>query len=261
MGSEDLKKKKIDENKKIRANKKDIRRNNNYRQIIPKILILTEGVSEKIYFDGLKNKFSLSTLSVIKSEYTDSVGIIKKAIKIAEESIQNHEPFDYIFCIFDLDTVKDKNFINELINYENQNSKHPKVKIFPIYNYPCFEIWFILHFDLCIKPFNSKGKKSIGDTAKTYLKKYAKGYNETNKRCIEQFIDYYKEALNNSMKLIERQKDNKSINPICTIHKLVKLLENINQRNHGGYIFSKDHEEEFIESYIKTYQQLSKLHR
>ncbi|OCL18916.1 hypothetical protein A9G07_11815 [Gilliamella sp. wkB72] len=251
MGSEDLKKKKIIENKKNRANRKDIRRNINHRRlIIPKILILTEGVSEKIYFDGLKNKLSLSTLSVIKSEYTDSVGIIKNAITIAEESIQKLEPFDYIFCIFDLDTVKDKNFINEVTNYENQNPKQPKVKIFPIYTYPCFEIWFILHFCLCTKPFTSKGKKSIGDTAKSYLKKHANEYNETNKKCIEKFIDNYKEALNNSMKLIEWQKDNESINPICTIHKLVKLLENINQRNHEGYIFTKDHEEKFIELYI-----------
>ncbi|MBC9130473.1 RloB domain-containing protein [Frischella sp. Ac13] len=250
MGSEDLKKKKINENKKSRANRKDIRRNNNYRPIIPKILILTEGVSEKIYFEGLKNKFSLSTLSVMKSEYTDSVGLIKNAIKIAEESIQKHEPYDYIFCVFDLDTVNNKNFINKIIIYENQNPEQPKVKIFPIYTYPCFEIWFILHFDLCTKPFTSKGKKSIGDTAKAYLEKHAKGYNETDEKCIEQFIDNYKEAINNSMKLIESQKDNESINPICTIHKLVKLLENINQRNHEGYIFTKDHEEEFIESYI-----------
>lgn len=252
MGSDDLKKKAIKENRKNRVNRKEIKRNSNHNclLIIPKILILTEGFSEVIYFTALKNKFSLSTLSVKKSTHTDSVGIIQNAIEIAEESKKTYDKYDYIFCLFDLDTVKNKDFIEKIIKYENQQPKQDKIKILPIYVYPCIEIWFILHFSLCCKPFSPKGKKSTGDMAKAYLKRHAKEYSEKNEECIKSFVHNYEKAWKNSIKLIEIQRRYNSINPICTIHKLVQLLKNISERNNDGYIFEQNHEELFIESHI-----------
>ncbi|WP_010112254.1 RloB family protein [Acinetobacter sp. P8-3-8] len=244
MGSDDIEKKRKLECQKLRESRKQSKRASRNFNEIPRILILTEGLSEKIYFEKIKNILGLQTLEVEKSAYTDSVGIIKEAISIskAEEKIGNE--FNYIFCIFDLDTVKNKEYLEVISRYK------PKyTRIIPIYSFPCIEIWFILHYEVCTKPFDSTGKKSIGDTAKDYIRNnFEPDYNETNKEIIEIFATSYKQAAHNSSKLAQSQQAVESNNPITTIHQLIYLLERIHKRS-SKYIFEKSIEE-FIESKI-----------
>jgi len=243
MGSDDIVKKRMIETKKLRQERKS-NRSSKTRNQIPKVLILTEGQSEKIYFDKIKEILLLNTLDVIQSEYTNSKGIVKEAIKFAKKSQHDGDEYTYVFCIFDLDTVKDTEYLTVI-----EKSRLKDTKIIPIYTFPCIEVWFILHYEVCTKPFDSKGKDSIGDTVKRYLKdRFEPVYSETNKECIEAFAEDYKRAIYNSFKLVGLQTEVDSINPISSVHQLILLLENIKQPQ-DSYTFERTIEK-FIESKI-----------
>jgi hypothetical protein len=237
MGSDDIVKKKMVENRKLRQERKS-NRNSKIRNQIPKVLILTEGKSEKIYFDKIKEILTLNTLDVIQSEYTDSNGIIKEAVRKAKKSQSDGDEYTFIFCIFDLDTVKNIEYLTVI-----EKSRLRDTKIIPIYTFPCIEVWFILHYEVCTKPFHSMGKKSIGDTVKNYLKeRFEATYSEANEECIRSFAEDYKRAIYNSTQLVKLQTEVDSINPISTIHQLILFLENV-KLPESNHIFERTIEE------------------
>lgn len=244
MGSDDIIKNRKLETQKLRDARKQSKRTSRNFNEIPRILILTEGLTEKIYFEKMKSILGVRTLDVEKSLYTHSVGIIQEAIEKAKAQERIGNEYNYIFCIFDLDTVKNKAYLEMIAKYKAKDTQ-----IIPIYSFPCIEIWFILHYEICTKPFDSRGKKSIGDTAKDYIRtKFEPDYHETNKEIIESFATSYKQAAYNSSQLANRQQAVDSNNPITTIHQLIYFLERIHKRL-GEYIFEQSIEE-FIESKI-----------
>ncbi|NAR37606.1 RloB domain-containing protein [Acinetobacter haemolyticus] len=201
MGTDDIAKKKILANRKAREDRKIASRSAGNRSIIPRILILTEGESEEIYFQELIDNMSLDTVFVRQSIHTDSVGIINEAIKSAKSEAKKGNEYTYIFCIFDLDTVHNKCFLESISKYKSKTTE-----IFPIYSFPCIEVFFCLHFEQCTRPFNATEKKSIGDTVKEYFQQNFDGeYSETNRESIKKLIPKHKRAIYNSQKLIEHQ--------------------------------------------------------
>lgn len=245
MGTDDIAKKRILANKKVKEERKLAIRSAGNRSLIPRVLILTEGESEEIYFQELIESMSLNTVFVRKSTNTDSVGIIADAVRSAKQEAKNGNEYTYIFCIFDLDTVKNKSFLDVISKYRSKTTE-----IFPIYSFPCIEVFFCLHFEICTRPFHAIRKnKSIGDAVKEYFQEnFDSEYSETNRESIKKLIPQYRRAIYNSQKLIEHQISVDSINPISTVHKLLILLESIYKRE-GPYIFERDIES-FIESKI-----------
>lgn len=244
MGSDDIVKKRKLETQKLREARKQSKRTSRNFNEIPRILVLTEGLSEKIYFEKIKSILGITTLDVEKSSYTHSIGIINEAITTAKAQEKVGNEYNYIFCIFDLDTVKNKAYLEVISKYKAKDTQ-----IIPIYSFPCIEIWFILHYEIRTKPFDSKGNKSIGDTAKDYIRKnFQPDYHETNKEVIEAFATTYKQAAYNSSQLAQRQQAVDSNNPITTIHQLIYFFEKIQKRS-GEYIFEQSIEK-FIESKI-----------
>lgn len=236
MGSDDIKKKEILANKAKRLKKKnqknksdDVSRRGDQLPEIPKILILTEGTSEIYYFESLIKMLRLSNLvDVEESDYTDDRGIIGEATTLGDKAKKNKLEYPYIFCIFDLDNVKNKSFYQDIENYNSEDCQ-----IIPILSYPCFETWLLLHYQIHDAPFIKSGNKSVGDTAKDYLKSIYPEYNETNEECIKNIATNYRIAITHSEKLANRQMEVNSINPITNVHTLVKLLIHIADRDNN----------------------------
>ena len=246
MGSDDIAKKRISANKERRNSQKETRkaRNVGNRSIIPNILILTEGYSENIYFNKLIQILSLGTVKSRKSISTACTGILREAEEEAIKLKDTEMELNYIFCIFDLDTVRNKRHL-EILSKINSDF----TQIIPIYSFPCIEIWFLLHYECNPRPFQSKGKKSIGDTVKEHFKKtYAPEYSETNTDIIEALATQYNHAIHNSIRLYEQQVQVNSNNPITNIHSLVLLLKNISDRTQN-YSFDEQYQC-FIEAHI-----------
>lgn len=246
MGSDDLAKKRISANKERRNVLKETRKTRTVgnRSIIPNILILTEGHSENLYFKELIQILSLNTVKSRKSFSTACKEILLEGEKEALKFKDKDEELTYIFCIFDLDTVKNKSHLTILSKINLGYTK-----IIPIYSFPCIEIWFLLHYECNTRPFQSKGKKSIGDAVKSHFKNtYAPEYSETNTRIIELLASQYDQAIHNSIRLYEQQVQVKSTNPITNMHSLVLLLKNISDRTQN-YLFDEQYQN-FIESHI-----------
>lgn len=122
MGTDDIAKKRIVATRKAREERKINTRSAGDRSLIPRILILTEGDSEEIYFQKLIENMTLDTVTVRKSTHTDSVGIINDAIKSAKAAERKQNEYTYIFCIFDLDTVRNKKFLDVISKYKSRNT-------------------------------------------------------------------------------------------------------------------------------------------
>ena len=237
MGSDDINKRKIAKNRGIRQARKLNRKTQN-RTSIPRILIVTEGLTEEIYFKILKKNLKLNSVEVSKSPKTDSNGIVQYAKLEGVKSFNNHNEYNYIFCVFDLDTVKDKKFLLEIENY-NKKYEEMSSSIYPVLTFPCIEFWFILHYCCHSAPFSNSKNRSVGDNTKVEFKKYQENYHETNYECIDEFAPKYKTAIHNAKVLIEQQTNCNSFNPITNIHQLVILLHNIYSRTQD-YEYQKE---------------------
>ena len=132
MGSDDIAKKRISANKERRNSQKETRkaRNVGNRSIIPNILILTEGYSENIYFNKLIQILSLGTVKSRKSISTACTGILREAEEEAIKLKDTEMELNYIFCIFDLDTVRNKRHL-EILSKINSDF----TQIIPIYSF------------------------------------------------------------------------------------------------------------------------------
>lgn len=237
MGSDDIKRRKIVENREMRQARK-LGRKTQSRTSIPRILILTEGLTEEIYFKALKKNLKLNSVEVLKSSYTDSNGIVQDAKSKGIKSIDNYDEYNYIFCVFDLDTVRDKQFLASIESYNAKYEKSNSI-IYPILTFPCIEFWFILHYYCHSAPFSTSRNRSVGENTKVEFKKYQGNYHETNYECIGELASKYKTALHNAKVLMDQQINCSSSNPITNIHQLVTLLHNIYSRTQD-YQYQKD---------------------
>lgn len=239
MGQDDIKKKAITQNRTQRKERKRVRKTNTLK-IIPKILILTEGLSEIHYFEALILYLSLSTVTLQKSKYSNLSSILGEADQIVQATQKLIDQYDFIFCVADLDTAK--NFSN--IMFEK---KVGGTKIIPVVCYPCIEVWFILHYFCIRKPFVKKGKLSIGESVKKYYKEHCDNeYTETNVQSIQQIISNFEQALINANQLFNQQHAALAYNPITSIHNLVSLLNNISNRT-NQYDFEQN-----VNTYIQS---------
>ena len=237
MGSDDIKRRKIVKNREMCQQRK-LSRKTQSRTSIPRILILTEGLTEEIYFKTLKKNLKLNSVEVLKSSHTDSNGIVKDAKSKGMKSVENHNEYTYIFCVFDLDTVKNKQFLSEVEQY---NKKYEKISssIYPILTFPCIEFWFILHYNCHSAPFSNSQNRSVGENAKVEFKKYQETYHETSYECIDDLTPKYKTAIHNAKVVMEQQINCNSSNPVTNIHQLVMLLDNIYSRTQD-YEYQKE---------------------
>ena len=96
------------------------------------------------------------------------------------------------YCIFDTDVNPKKDLlITKAIEIAEQNN------IIPIVSSPCFELWFLLHFDYTTARLNNS------EVCKRLLKfcpKYSKSYN-----IFPELFDKLNKAINNSKKLEKEQ--------------------------------------------------------
>ena len=187
------------------------------------ILIVCEGVTEKIYLDALKSKYRLSTvkIEVESADGGSAIQVFETAHKkvVYEKRKSKDTKFEEIYCVFDNDN---KNINTEIL--PAINSMYAE-KYFPIYSNMCFEMWLSMHYE------NYKPKKySNPDLAKKDLEKLDLKFDKTDYN-----KDYYMEnincALEKSKVLISKNIDyprsisELTLNPYTNMAKLIERFE------------------------------------
>lgn len=115
------------------------------RSFKPKVLILCEGLTEKNYFNAMKEDFRLPKtigVEVFQSNKVDCKGVVEEAIKKAKR-----EGFQEIFVVFDHDNQAKRDEAFKL-------ALDKKIKV--IFSSICFESWFLFHFKNSTKAFASE---------------------------------------------------------------------------------------------------------
>lgn len=183
------------------------------------ILVSYEGKNktEKIYFNNFSNRENNFILQVVPGNETDPINLVKQTIKKVNELGLDLESDDKAFCIFDTDTQskKDKQII-EAINLATVYN----IKI--ITSCPCFEIWFLLHYEYTTAFLDNN---AIIDKLKKHNEKYEKNYN-----IYPEIKDKINRAIENAKKLEQYQLDNikdkhsVEANPHTNVYEIIEEI-------------------------------------
>lgn len=184
-----------------------------------KILIAAEGKNktEKTYFSNFEDGKKTYNITYARGNNTDPLKLVKMLIKEIDELKLDLQDDDVAYCIFDTDVDPNKNkIIEEAIQLARRNN----IKI--ITSSPCFELWFLLHYDYTTANMDSE---EVIKRLKEYYPKYEKNINI--------YPDIIKEidlAIDRAKKLEKYQTDNNrrigtvEANPNTEVYKIVEYL-------------------------------------
>jgi hypothetical protein len=238
-----------------------LRRRQGKREPQKTYLIVCEGITEVNYFQALywfhaKNVKNAKVIVTQSDDGTDPISIVNYAIKQLKIRY-----YDAVICVFD------KEFDNEChikFKQANQNlerlaKQYKKQKIIGAWSVPCFELWFLLHFEPSSSPFDSCEAVEKKLKTKEKFEKYDKaGALLHNSQAVDnknEFLwhfynnfrlsqgqlktyattpkagnhhkflsDKTESALSNAAALYEESQHNQSDNPSTTVHLTVEFL-------------------------------------
>ncbi len=182
-----------------------------------KVLILCEGLTEKNYFNAMKEDFRLPKtigVEVFQSNKVDCKGVVEEAIKKAKR-----EGFEEIFVVFDHDNQAKREEAFKL-------AFDKKIKV--IFSSICFESWYLFHFKNSTKAFASEEvlekelKKCAG--MENYEKNDFKHYSILK----DKLVFAKSNAENIRLSVIENNYGVAifNLNPYTNVDELVLFLEN-----------------------------------
>lgn len=116
------------------------KRQNKVKRIKNAKIIFCEGVTEKNYFEMLKNKYNSKNIKVIDEGGLKAGKLVEKAISYLKKSGNKRKYSDgNVYVCFDRDNLSNEQ-MKRTISVANEN--HIKI----IYSNPCFEYWLVSHF-------------------------------------------------------------------------------------------------------------------
>lgn len=158
----------------------------NLRQLRSKILIVTEGYTEKKYFEKFRERDVDYEVIVRKSPDNNAKKVLKFCISEIKNLGLDIKKGDSAYCVIDVD-YNSEDTLNKILKDAKKENIHV------ILSKPCFEVFFILHFD--------RGIDGLAEPkdAETELGNYISGYCKTK--------DYWKLLYKNQKKAVEYSRD------------------------------------------------------
>jgi hypothetical protein len=148
-------------------------RPNASRVIGRKVLIACEGTkTEYLYFQAIRSSLRLPTLQVVvvRPDGTDPLNVVRKAV-VEKRRLKKDLAWvtnDQAWAVFDGDEHRDSNRANWNDAIQLAASNDIKLAI----SNPCFELWYILHFQDCERALNRVDALRL---LRKHIKEYAKG--------------------------------------------------------------------------------------
>jgi hypothetical protein len=178
------------------------------------VIIVCEGKeTEPNYFEALRQKFRLSTLSVkVVSGKVAPISVVDCGI---EEKRKIEEPTDEIWCVLDTEDPNKNSSLLPAIE------KAKKANLNLAISNPSFEYWYFIHFECSSRPFAN------GQEMKHRLKIYIANYDESM-NAFPVLDKLTSVAIQNAEKLRKRSSENWDSfpNPSTKVDKLVqKIIE------------------------------------
>ena len=179
--------------------------------------IVGDGLCEKLYFDQMKMHEGLTSKIEPQLPKWGSWSTVFDTV----DKLLSNEEYSHIYCLIDFDTVISKNEAEKYKIRKNKLLKTERVSIFECN--PCFEMWFLVHYEKTSKPFDNC------DGVANYLKKYITDYRKEEKYYAQKAIyEYLKpqqlNALSNADFLELNRHEFGFKHPRAEVYKLIKIL-------------------------------------
>ena len=191
------------------------------------LIVCEDGKSSPQYFKQFRKAEGLTSteIEVIGQECGNApISVIDcaKNKKDTQKKIARRNPdvkcYDKIYCVLDVEAPGQHESLNRAINKAKAN------KIIVILSNPCFEYWFLLHFEKASKPFQ---KSSDAESSlKIYIPNYKKGDDST----FNLVYPHTSIAIENAEQVIREKgwgEDLRECNPSTHVYKLIQYLQYI----------------------------------
>jgi RloB-like protein len=180
------------------------------RKPIPTFLIVCEGEkTEPNYF----RSFPVSTRPEVNivGAGCETISVVNKALELSKD-----KNFDRVWCVFDRDPSPDKTA--QRFNNALQLAKSKGISV--AYSNECFEIWYLLHFNLYSTAIPRK------DYGKLLTKLLQIEYEKNSNDMYNILEDKQPQAIKHAVKLLDSYDPHnpESDNPATTVHLLVEEL-------------------------------------
>ena len=117
-----------------------------------RVLIVTEGHTERNYFEEIKRTYKLSAVVIKRSSGTSPLNVVEYANNLfskGDGGLYRKGDFDEVYAVFDRDIHASYfdalSLAEQLGNKQKMSKKHPVV-FEAIPSNPCFELWLLIHF-------------------------------------------------------------------------------------------------------------------
>ena len=133
------------------------------RETKPILFIFCEGTkTEPLYFNSWRTRGM--SMQIIPVSHTDPVGIVRDARRLLENYDFEPRAGDSVWCVYDVDENEDTALGSA---FKFAASKKFNVVV----SNPCFELWYLLHFQAIFPPTNGA---NISQMFKKYIPDYQK---------------------------------------------------------------------------------------
>ena len=184
-----------------------------------RILIVCEGHTERLYFEEIRKTYRLQTAN-IKVTHSDLGTNPRQVVKFAMDSFQEDKEYDQIFTVFDRDDHLKYHEALDIVYSRNgklKNSERKNVPIVPIVSIPCFELWFLLHFEEINQLFH---RIDIIKRLKKHLPKYSKTQGDHYKST----VNHIDEAITRSKRMCKDQTPKNDKQAYTNVYEVIETL-------------------------------------
>jgi len=128
------------------------------------VIVVTEGETERIFFNSLKQRNLNLEIRLYKGKRTNARQLVENCVKRIQMEELDLEDGDIIICAFDVDNNSQKDLKQALDTAEKNG-------ITVALSNPCFELWYLLHFRDIDHRISSK---EVRTELSTHVKHYDK---------------------------------------------------------------------------------------
>ena len=203
---------------------KALKRKERGRASNTRILIVTEGQTEKNYFEELRSTYRLSAIVVKASSGTAPKDVVGYAEKLYRNGIGTYgkREFDEVYIVFDKDEHQSYEIALDLADLliKKERIKNSRFVFSAIPSNPCFEFWILLHFQDVSTLLH---RDAIFKRVEKYIPEYKKGSKNIYRLTSDKINDAIKRA-----NKINKNSDPKSKElPYTGIVDLVERLQKL----------------------------------
>jgi len=179
-------------------------------------LIVCEGSrTEPSYFNRLKKELRLASVEVwVEHGNSAPISVVEHARRLRDRRKRSstHAPFDRVWCVMDVEDPQPHRSLNEA------HDKAQQEKFSLALSNPCFEYWFLLHFE-------RTSRQMTTENAKQFLKEHLPNYDKEVP--FDELLAHTETAIANAEGVISEKhygEDLRNCNPSTHVHRLVLEL-------------------------------------